>query len=251
MRLRYFSSGPRERVLAALLDAGHEIEAVYATSPARWPKVAPTLELARRHAIPVRLLSRRDLRALGPEIAGSLCLSAGFAYILPPEVFQAARLFLNVHGTLLPHYRGGRTLNWVIARGETRSGVTVHAIDAGIDTGPVLLQRAFDLSPFDTGASLYRKTLEFEPQVVLDALARLAEEGEAALRPQAAGPVERLPDRTPEHSRIDPTRPLVDLIDAIRASDPERFPAFFEWHGQTLCIRLWRPDKPEGEADML
>ena len=57
---------------------------------------------------------------------------------------------LNVHGTLLPYYAGARTINWIIENGENFSGVTVHKIDKGMDTGPILLQERFAISPFDT-----------------------------------------------------------------------------------------------------
>jgi methionyl-tRNA formyltransferase len=249
LELLYFSSGPRERVLNALLQAGHRVLHVFVTDPKRWPRVRPTLDLAREKGVPVATVSRADLANLGASIAGRLCLSAGFGYIFPPEFISAARLCLNVHGTLLPMYRGARTLNWVIEEGETESGVTVHRVDAGVDTGPILLQRAFPVSRFDTGASLYRKTLEFEPGVVLEAMS-LLEAGNATFRPQPAD-ARQHPNRTPEHSRIDPSRPLTELYDKIRAADPERYPAHFYLDGEKVCIRLWRPDRREGEDDLV
>lgn len=250
MKLLYFSSGPRERVLEALLQAGHQIETVFATDPDRWPKVAPTIQLARHAAIPVRIVHRANLSDLVPDVEGKLCLSVGFAFILPKSVIDAASIFLNVHGSLLPKYGGARTLNWVIAYGETKSGVTVHKIDEGMDTGPILCQRDFPVSIFDTGPSLARKTYEFEPSVVLDALAFL-EGGKASFRRQEDVPSAQHPNRIPEHSEIDPALPLIELYDQIRAADPERYPAYFFVDGQKVCIRMWRSDKPADEFDLL
>ena len=250
MKLLYFSSGPRHRVLEAILKAGHQIEKIYVTDPERWPKVRPTIALAEQYGIPLRVLPKREVVSLADDVRGRLCLSAGFAYLFPKETINAASLMLNVHGTLLPKYAGARTLNWVVARREASSGVTVHRIDQGVDTGPILLQRAFPLSPFETGVSLARKTLEFEPAVVVDAL-KMLETGQARFQNQDAQNVERLPDRTPEHSEVDPSKSLLELFSAIQAADPDHYPAHFYVHGQRVCIRLWRPDKPADEADLI
>jgi methionyl-tRNA formyltransferase len=248
--LYYFSSGPRERVLEAILDAGHRVHEVIATSPKRHPKVAPSLDLARSWGIPVRLVRKRDLGSLAEELESQLFFSAGFAYIFPPELIAAAKLCLNCHGALLPKYGGARTLNWVIEKGETESGITVHQIDEGVDTGPILLQRTFPLSAFETGKSLYRKTLEFEPEVVLEALDLVAR-GQAVFRPQIGSDPKLLPNRCPDHSRLDPGKTLLELFDQIRAADPEDYPAYFEVAGEKICLKLWRPEKPEEEADLL
>lgn len=250
MNIVYLSGGPRHRVLEALIAAGHRIEQAILGDPELWPKIAETVELARRHGVPVRFVRKKDVAGLADALRGKVALSAGFPYILPPQVVHAASVILNVHGAPLPRYGGARTLNWVIANGETESAITVHRIDEGVDTGPILLIEPLALSPFDTGRSLYRRTLEAEPAVVLRALERYMRLGTAAFeaQPELA---EHFPDRVPEHSEIDPTRPLVDLIDEIRAADAERFPAYFYYHGQKLCISLWRPDKGDDDADML
>jgi methionyl-tRNA formyltransferase len=185
-----------------------------------------------------------------PEIAGKSCLSAGFSFLLPKEVLSAANVFLNVHGSLLPKYAGARTLGWVIEKGETESGITVHAIDEGVDTGPILHQKSFALSPFETTRSLAAKIAMFEPDVVIEALEKYEKNGLRDARAQEY--VETLlPNRTPRHSRIDPAEPLAALFDKIRAADPDHYPAYFELNGQKVCIRMWRPDKSADEADLV
>lgn len=242
MRLTYLSSAGRERVLKAVLDAGHEVEAIVITPPQKWPKITPTLEVARERGIPTVEVTRQDLDSLVSILRGKTALSAGFAYILPPSVVDATKLVLNVHGTLLPHYAGARTLGWVIANGEGESGVTVHVVDKGVDTGPILLQRKFAIDALETCASLAEKTAQFEPQVVVDAL-RLIESGQAKLMPQDHSGVERWPDRTPENGHIDSSRPLAELVPQILASDPDNYPAFFEYKGRKVCVSVWEAEK--------
>lgn len=246
MRLLYFSSGPRERILEALLGAGHDVTGIYVTDPDRWPKVGPTVQIARKYDLPVRIIQKSELRELGPEVRGATCLSAGFAYLFPQEFLSQAALCLNVHGTLLPKYAGARTLNWVIENGDSESGVTVHKIDAGMDTGPILLQVTFPISRFDTTDSLFAKTLTLEPKVVLKAL-DLVEKDTAHFRAQSPESADRFPDRTPGDSEVDPKLPLNQLYNKIRACPPDRFPAHFWIDGEKVCIRLWRPDKSDDE----
>jgi methionyl-tRNA formyltransferase len=251
LRLHYFSGGPRERVLSALLQAGHVVEKVFVNDASRWPKIGPTIELAKGHGIAVEVVERKlDLDRIIPEVADKTCLSVGFNYIFPSRLIASARVVLNVHGSLLPKYAGARTLGWVIENGEMESGVTVHQVDEGIDTGPILLQKAFALSPFETTRSLARKTALFEPSVVLEALLKYESEGLARALPQ--GRCESLwPNRTPEHSRLDPQQPLIALVDKIRAADPDDYPAYFEINGERVCLRMWRRDKSADEADLI
>ncbi len=250
--LYYFTGGPRERVLKAVVDAGHRVLQVFANSPQRWPKVAASIELAQSLGLPVTVLeSKSDLDKVSETVAGSLCLSVGFAYLFPKNFLDRVSMCLNVHGSLLPDYAGARTLSWVIENGETKSGVTVHFVDEGMDTGPILLQRAFSLSPFETTASLARKTGDLEPQVVVDALEKFETMGMAGAEPQPFPPPPVPPNRVPEHSKIDPELPLLDLINKIRAANPEHYPAYFNLHGQKVCIQLWRPNKPEDEMDLI
>lgn len=250
MDLNYFSSGPRDRVLRALLDAGHRVRGVFVTDPDVRPGVRPTMELALGRGLPVRVIRKVDLESLAVDLAGQACLSVGFAFLFPEIFIRAMHVCLNVHGTLLPNYAGLRTLNWILENGDPTSGVTVHQIDTDVDTGPILLQRSFPVSVFDSGRSLYRKTLEFEPAVVVEALARY-ESGIYEFRPQELAGVMRYPDRLPEHSVLDPSRPLRELYNKIRAADPDRYPAHFYLDGEKVCVKVWRPEKPPREEDMI
>jgi len=249
--LVYFSGGPRERVLDAIVAAGHRVHHVFVNDPVKWPKVAPTIELAKRLGVPLTVLAaKRDVESVIETCRGRLCFSAGFGYLFSEKFLSAVSTCLNVHGSLLPKYAGARTLSWAIEYGERESGVTVHRVDEGMDTGPILLQTSFPLSPFETTRSLARKTGDLEPFVVVEALALWENEGAAALRKQGTSPAP-LPNRTPSHSQIDPELPLADLFNAIRASDPDHYPAHFFMNGQKICVRMWRPGKSRDEADLI
>lgn len=252
--LVYFTGGPRLAVFEAILEQGHVITRVFANDPSRWPKVQPTIDAAQARGIPVTIVARKsDVPALATQIRGALCFSAGFNYLFPETVIEAADVFLNVHGSLLPRYPGARTLAWAIEAGERESGVTVHVVDAGMDTGAILLQRSFALSPFETTRSLARKTAAFEPQVVVEALQLYESSGLEHLRaqPETTGAGAALENRVPAHSELDPSQPLAALVDKIRAADPQAYPAHFYWNGEKICVQIWRSDKPDDEEDLI
>lgn len=250
--LVYFTGGPRDRVLRAITVAGHRVVHLYANDPSRWPKVIPSLEFATESGIPCTIIpNKRALSDILEGVRGRVCFSAGFNYLFPSAFLSAVRACINVHGSLLPKYKGARTLAWAIEEGESKSGVTVHRVDEGMDTGDVLLQTAFDLSPFETTRSLARKTAEIEPQVVVEALALFEAYGFDRAQPQGAPAAPDWPNRFPHHSELDPSLSLTQLINKIRAADERNYPAYFMHHGEKVCIKIWRPDKPQDEFDLV
>lgn len=252
LEITYFSGGPRLQVLDAILAAGHRVTEVFVNDPARWPKVQPTIDRARNLGLPINVVHRKgELTGLSDRLRGRVCFSAGFGYLFPLPFIEAVGICLNVHGSLLPKYPGARTLSWAIENGETESGVTVHKIDDGMDTGPILLQRSFPLSRFETTKSLARKTAEIEPQTVVEALAKYEQMGELAFSQQPDCGSVALPNRVPAHSELDPTKPLLELVNKVRAANPDLYPAHFYLDGQKVCVHMWRPDKPEEESDLI
>ena len=249
----YFSSGPREAVLLKLLNSDVRIKNVYVTDPARWPKIAPTIDLAKKNGLSVHILTRRDLEKPPAELKNEMCLSVGFGIVFPKIFLDHIKLALNVHGTLLPKYRGARTLNWVIENGEVESGVSIHIIDEHIDNGPIIFQKKFSISKFDTGKSLARKTLLFEPEVVLEAVKKFEKSGDSIAQIQKINEQDDYypPNRIRSHSELNPAHSLQDLYNKIRASDPEQYPAHFYIDGQKVCVKLWRENKPDSEFDLI
>lgn len=243
------TGGPRHRVLLKLIERNIPISLLFITDNDN-PKLEKTLRICSEFSIPVKKLNKSSLSLKVDNIAGRPCLSLGFPYLFPQSFIDQTRFIVNVHGTLLPKYRGACTLNWVIENGEQKSGVTVHFIDSGCDTGDIIMQSSFPVSIFDTGKSLYRKTLEFEPDVVYKAL-EILYSGNFSLLSQKNLGCNQYPNRKPFHSEVDPSKPLINLYNQIRASDPEKYPAYFLINGEKVCIKLWREMKSLHEEDLI
>lgn len=195
MRLVFLGSG-RFAVpsLEALLAGGHEVAAVV-TQPDRPtgrgralapPPVKP-VALDRGLALlqPERVRHQdavERLRALVPEVQ----VVVAYGQVLPRAVIDLApRGTVNVHASLLPRYRGAAPVQWAIANGETETGVTTMLIDEGLDTGPVLLQRATPIGPEETADALEARLATMGADLLLETLAGL-ERGTLTPVPQDA-----------------------------------------------------------------
>jgi methionyl-tRNA formyltransferase len=90
------------------------------------------------------------------DLAPDLLVVAAYGQILPQELLDIPRIMpINVHGSLLPEYRGAAPIQWAIIQGDTKSGITIMEMDAGMDTGPMLLQKALTIGPEETFGELY------------------------------------------------------------------------------------------------
>lgn len=241
-----FGGWGREQVIIRMCSAGYKIAAVIA--PARVStRLEASIEGIRQSGIRVIACDKDNLQSILGGFPQCILLSIGFPYLLSSEILRQFIICLNVHPTLLPRYRGPSTGAYILMESEKESGSTIHVIDEGMDTGPIVLQQKVPLTRFDTIRSLQRKVYSIEPQLVLDAFALLGEpgflpkaqdEGKATVYPKK---------RKPEDSEVDPNRTLLQLFDTIRACDPDDFPAFFYLDGQKVCMRLWRAERPAGE----
>jgi methionyl-tRNA formyltransferase len=157
-----------------------------------------------------------------------------------PLLHIPRRASLCFHPSLLPRYRGGSAINWQLIRGETEGGVTVFWPDAGIDTGPILLQRRAPIGPDATAGTLYYKTLfPLGVQTVLDAVA-MVRAGSAPRVAQDESAATYDPLCRDEHAAIDWSRPAKVVHDLIRGCDPQPG-AYTAWQGTR--IRLYEPQR--------
>ena len=157
-----------------------------------------------------------EIAALAPDVI----VVAAYGKILPRELLALPRLgCINVHASLLPRYRGAAPIQWAIARGETETGVTIMQMDEGLDTGPMLLQRACPIAPGDTGATLGEKLARLGAEALHEALPRL-ERGELHGVAQDAALATLAPRLTREDAQIDWSLPASALHDRIRAFQP-------------------------------
>jgi len=230
LRIALFGQAAFARdVLVGLLDAGHEIVAVY--GPPDRGRPDPLAEEATSRGL--ALFRHRRFRRGGeaiPELVdeyrnlgADLNVLPFTTVILPPEIVEAPpRGSLCFHPSLLPRFRGGAALAWQIILGEEESGVTVFQPDAGVDTGPIVVQRGgVQIDPTDTAASLYfQKLYPLGLEAVLEAVAAI-DEGSARPVPQddALATFQGLVDD--DVARIDWTRPVVEIDRLIRGCDPQ------------------------------
>lgn len=215
-------------VLLRLIEAGHGIAGVYAPPPGGRPD--PLAEEAERRGLPLFRYGalRRKGRPIPERVAEHAALGADLnvlafvTMILPEEVVEAPRHgSLCFHPSLLPRYRGGNALAWQILLGETESGVTVFRPDAGVDTGPILVQRGpVPILPHHTAASLYFEALYGPGVEAMAEAVALVDRGEAVYRPQdeSQASFQGLVDDAV--ARIDWERPAQELDRWIRGCDP-------------------------------
>ena len=173
--------------LKAILDAGHEVVAVYSQPPrpagrGKKRRASPVHLLADAKGIEVRTpLSLRDddeiaaFRALDLDVA----VVVAYGLILPREILQAPRLgCVNVHASLLPRWRGAAPIQRAILAGDTETGLTLMAMDEGLDTGDMLDRRTAPIAPDETGASLHDTLAAFGAEMIVSCLGAL-EAGDA------------------------------------------------------------------------
>jgi methionyl-tRNA formyltransferase len=244
MKLAYFGQAPFGRdVLVRLLEAGHEVVGVYA--PPAGARPDPLAEEAEKRGL--RLLRPKALRRKGaaiPErvaehaaLGADLNVLAFVTIILPAEIVDAPRHgSLCFHPSLLPKYRGGNALAWQILLGESESGVTVFRPDAGVDTGPIVVQKGgVAIEPHHTAASLYfEKLYALGVEAMVEAVDLVAS-GRARPAPQDEARASFQGLVTDEVARLDWSKSAVELDRWIRGCDPNPG-AHAQWRGQTVRL---------------
>jgi methionyl-tRNA formyltransferase len=236
--------------LGALLDAHEVVGAV--TQPDRpagrgqRPRAPAVKTLALGRGVPVLQPARlRDpewpgrLAALAPDVA----VVAAFGQLLPPAVLAVPRRgSINVHASLLPRYRGAAPVAWAIIRGERETGITTFQMDAGLDTGPVLLQRATAIGAEETAGELEARLALLGAEVLLETLARL---DTLEPRPQDPAGATLAPRLRKEDGRLDWTRPAAALAALVRGVNPRPGATTETPHGRLL---IWRARARPGQG---
>ncbi|MEU6352027.1 methionyl-tRNA formyltransferase [Streptomyces sp. NPDC047072] len=231
------------RTLRALLDSGHEVvlAVTHPKSEHAYEKIwsDSVADLAEENGVPVLLRNRPDddelLQRL-KEVEPDLIVANNWRTWLPPEIFDLPpHGTLNIHDSLLPTYAGFSPLIWALINGEKEVGVTAHRMDAELDMGDVLLQRAVPVGPSDTATDLFHRTVDLIGPLVTDSLDLIAS-GRAVWTPQDRSKSSFFHKRSLVDSRIDWTWTAEELERFVRAqSDP--YPNAFTYHrGERLRI---------------
>ena len=241
--------------LAAMLEAGIEVAGVV-TQPDRpagrgqQASAPPVKRLAVERGLPVwQPVKIREPQAVAQiqEAHPDVLVVVGYGQILPASIFDHPPLgTVNVHASLLPKYRGAAPIQWAIANGETRTGVTTMRIEAGLDTGDILLQREAAIGPEETAPQLGARLAREGAALLVETLRGL-EAGTIRRRKQNDAEATYAPLLKKEDGRVDWTRSARAIADQVRGFDP--WPgAYTTFRGELLHLRSVRvAEGPAGE----
>jgi methionyl-tRNA formyltransferase len=239
--------------LAALIDAGHDIACVYSQPPrpagrGKQERPTPVHAFAAERGIEVR--TPRSLKKQEPQEAfAALKLDAAivvaYGLILPKAIIDAPRLgAFNLHGSLLPRWRGAAPIQRAIMAGDALTGVQVMRMEEGLDTGPVLATARTSIDAADTTASLHDRLAALGAPLMVDALAQL-ERGAVVETPQSGEGVTYAHKITPAEARIDWTKDARAIDCAIRGLSPSPG-AWFELEGVRIKALMSRAEEGAG-----
>ncbi len=171
------------------------------------------------------------LQKLAPDCA----VIIAYGQIIPARLLPIPKLgWINLHASLLPKYRGAAPINWAIVNGETRTGVTTMRIDAGMDTGEMLLQREIEIGARETAPELAARVAESGTPLMAETLRRLAA-GTIAPKAQNHEEASYAPMLKKEDGRIDWRRPAMEIYNRMRGFAP--WPgAYTTFRGQTCHV---------------
>lgn len=236
--------------LNALIQQDETIVGVL-TIPDKAGQVNPVKELAENRNIPVLQPSKlKNPEAIGwvKDLQPELLVLAFVTDFVPKEMIQLSTSGgINFHPSLLPKYRGGSAINWTIICGETETGVTIHQIDDGVDTGPIILQEKVTIDPDDTVKSLYFEKLYPLGIKMVAESARMIREGKAKPVPQDVSQASYQPIIKEKDVIVEWTQPTQKLYDLIRGSNPTPGATTY-FQGEKLKIWEGKPYPMKGQA---
>jgi len=179
----------------------------------------------------------QQLRDWAPD----LIVVAAFGQILRPEVLDLPKYgCINIHGSLLPRWRGAAPIQAAILAGDVETGVTIMKMDPGVDTGAILSRRHIPIAPEDTAGTLFTKLAPLGSDLLLETLPRYLS-GELQPQPQPAEGITYAPMLKKEAGSLDFSQPAVALERRVRAFTP--WPGtWFEWNGLPLKVLHARVD---------
>lgn len=235
--------------LRRLFDDGHDVAAVY-TQPDR-PSgrgnritFSPVKDWAIEHNIPVlQPLKIRTPEAIGEfrDFDADVAVVVAYGRILPDTFLNAfPNGAINVHFSLLPKYRGAAPVNWAIVNGEAETGVTTMQMDVGLDTGPILLQRATKINAEETAIELMGRLADLGAELLSETLARL-QEIEPTMQDHASKTLAPIMRR--EDGVIDWSMTAKAISDRVRGFQP--FPTAFTSHNNSK-VTIWKAFPAEG-----
>ena len=238
--------------LEALIEAGHEITLVVSQPDkpkGRGHELVPTPVKAAALSHNLQVYQPVKLREEAAEevirnTEADVIVVVAFGQLISQSILNMKSYgCINVHGSLLPKYRGAAPIQWAVIDGEPESGITIMQMDAGLDTGDMLLKAAVPLEPKETGGSLFEKLSARGASLCVEALEKL-EAGTLIPQKQGESPTAYARMLTKDMGEIDWSRPAIELERLIRGLNP--WPsAYTQLSGKTL--KIWDADVCEEE----
>ena len=241
-------------VLEALVDAGHEVVAVYSQPPrpagrGKKDRPSPVQQRAEALGLPVRhpqSLKGAEAQAEFVALNADVAVVVAYGLILPQAVLDEPHFgCLNIHASLLPRWRGAAPIHRAILAGDAETGVCIMQMEAGLDTGPVLLQEALTIGAEETTGSLHDRLSGLGARLIVDALAQLPTLS-PQVQPEAGVTYAAKIDKS--EARVDWSQPAVQVDRLIRGLSP--FPgAWCDVAGERvklLASRVVSGDAPAG-----
>ncbi len=244
--------------LEALIEAGHEIACVYSQPPrpagrGKQERPTPVHVFAAARGIEIRTpksLKKPPEQEAFATLNVDLVIVVAYGLILPKAILDAPKYgALNLHGSLLPRWRGAAPIQRALMAGDSVTGVQVMRMEEGLDTGAVLATAETPIAFDDTTQTLHDRLSALGACLMRDTLVKL-ERGETIETPQAEAGVTYAHKITPAETRIDWTRPAREIDLLIRGLSPAPG-AWFEWEGarmKALLSRLGQGSGAPGEA---
>lgn len=228
-------------ILKGLIEAKHDIACVYSQPPrpaGRGHKHQPTPVqlLAESHRIEVRTpvsLKSPEEQAAYADLKADLGVVAAYGLILPKPILEAPKLgCLNVHASLLPRWRGAAPIQRAILAGDLETGICIMRMDAGFDTGPVLMRQSLPIGPEATAGILHDRLAELGARMMLETIEKIHE---LKAIPQPDDGVTYAKKIEREESRIDWNRPACEIERLVRAMAPHPG-AWFAYAGERFKL---------------
>jgi methionyl-tRNA formyltransferase len=238
-RLAVAATAPFGADVLTRLAARHDVAALV-TRPdrpkgrGRRPGPPPAKETAERLGIPVLQPERLDDSV---ELPADTVVVAAYGALIPDALLDRA-LWLNVHPSLLPRWRGAAPVERAIMAADEEIGVTIHRTTAELDAGPIAAQRAFPIAPGDDAGAVYAQAAEVAAELLDDVLA-----GEPTFVPQPEEGTTYAPKLTPADRELDWSDPPQELLNRIRALSPH-VGARGELHGRPVTV--WKARLEDG-----
>lgn len=243
-------------VLDALVDAGHEIACVYCQPPrpaGRGKKDRPTPVHQRAEALglpvrhPVSLKSAEEQRAFA-DLGADVAVVVAYGLILPQAVLDAPEHgCLNIHASLLPRWRGAAPIHRAIMAGDAETGICIMQMEAGLDTGPVLLREATPVGETETTGELHDRLSAMGAGLIVEVLARL---DHLVPQPQPDEGVTYATKIDKAEAAVDWTRPAAEILRQINGLSP--FPGAWTIHdGNRIKLLAAEPATGQGAPGRL